>query len=226
MTPALVSPTRNSRSRAQTWKNTIENQHFFAHVVPEASWFFKNGHLATDVPKKVEKTSSGNITSENSVHPYRNCGSGGSCGMISKLFPVRCFSKILTIWSPRSKSFVCRVLPTQIDENRCTIVQNRWNSMHFISKTTIWLRTSPKKSKKRQAKTLLLQIRCTPIALPAPRPEPLIFRVPPLCLIFDPKPIIPLRTSLKKSKKRQAKTSLLKIRCTPIALAALAALAA
>ena len=119
----------------------------------------------------------------------------------------------------RSKSF-------KIDENRCTVVQNRWNSIHFISKTTIPLRRSPKKSKKRQAKTLLLQIRCTPIALPAPRPEPLIFRVPPLCLIFDPKPIIPLRTSLKKSKKRQAKTSLLKIRCTPIALAALAALAA
>ena len=94
------------------------------------------------------------------------------------------------------------------------------------SKPIIPLRTSPKKSKKRQAKTLLLQIRCTPIALPAPRPEPLIFRVPPLCLIFDPKPIIPLRTSLKKSKKRQAKTSLLKIRCTPIALAALAALVA
>ena len=69
------------------------------------------------------------------------------------------------------------------------------------SKPIIPLRTSPKKSKKRQAKTLLLQIRCTPIALPAPRPEPLIFRVPPLCLIFDKKPIIPLRTSLKKSKK-------------------------
>ena len=119
-----------------------------------------------------------------------------------------------------------RVFSSNIDGNRCTVVQNRWNSIHFISNTTIPLRRSPNKSKKRQAKTLLLQIRCTPIALPAPRPEPLIFRVPPLCLIFDPKPIIPLRTSFKKSKKRQAKTSLLKIRCTPIALAALAALAA
>ena len=37
------------------------------------------------------------------------------------------------------------------------------------------------------------------------------------------KPIIPLRTYPKKSKKRQAKTLLLKIRNTPIALAALAA---
>ena len=64
------------------------------------------------------------------------------------------------------------------------------------------------------------------IALAAPRPELLISGVPPLCLIFDPKPIIPLRVSLKKSKKRQAKTLLLKIRCTPMALAALAALAA
>ena len=33
----------------------IENQNIFAHVAPEASCFFKNGHLATDVPKKVEK---------------------------------------------------------------------------------------------------------------------------------------------------------------------------
>ena len=33
------------------------------------------------------------------------------------------------------------------------------------------------------------------------RPEPLISGLPPLCLIFDPKPIVPLRTSLKKSKK-------------------------
>ena len=74
----------------------------------------------------------------------------------------------------RQKTLYCRVFCSTIDEHRCTVVQNRWNSMHFISKTTSWLRTSPKKSKKRQAKTQLLQIRSTPIALPAPRPDLLI----------------------------------------------------
>ena len=38
VTLALVSPTRNSRSRAQTCIFIIDNQHFFAHVAPEASW--------------------------------------------------------------------------------------------------------------------------------------------------------------------------------------------
>ena len=38
VTLALVSPTRNSRSRAQTCIFTIENQHLFAHVAPGASW--------------------------------------------------------------------------------------------------------------------------------------------------------------------------------------------
>ena len=41
--------------------------------------------------------------------------------------------------------------------------------------------------------------------------------------IFDQKPIIPFVAVPKKSKKRQAKTPLLKIRSTPIALAALPA---
>ena len=140
------------------------------------------------------------------MRPYRTCGSSGGIFFFLK------FPKI------DQKPFI----PLRTSPKKSKKRQARTR----FSKTAIPLRTSPKKSKKRQAKTLLLQIRCTPIALPAPRPEPLIFRVPPLCLIFDPKPIIPLRTSLKKSKKRQAKTSLLKIRCTPIALAALAALAA
>ena len=47
--------------------------------------------------------------------------------------------------------------------------------------------------------------------------------VPPLCQFCLLKPIIPLRAVPKKSKKRQAKTLLLKIRSTPIALAALPA---
>ena len=38
MTPALVSPTRNSRSRAQTSIFPIENQHFLLQIAPEASW--------------------------------------------------------------------------------------------------------------------------------------------------------------------------------------------
>ena len=140
------------------------------------------------------------------MRPYRTCGlSGGFCFFVN-------FPKFVKL----------RFIPLRTSPKK----SKKRQAITRFSKTVIPLRTSPKKSKKRQAKTLLLQIRCTPIALPAPRPEPLIFRVPPLCLIFDQKPIIPLRTSLKKSKKRQAKTSLLKIRCTPIALAALAALAA
>ena len=38
VTLALVSPTRNSRSRAQTSIFTIENQHFLVQMAPEASW--------------------------------------------------------------------------------------------------------------------------------------------------------------------------------------------
>ena len=163
-------------------------------------------HSVRSCPKKVEKTSSDNTTFKNSVRPYRTCGLSGG------IFFFVNFPKFVKI------PFIPLRTSPKKSKKRQAITR--------FSKTAIPLRRSPKKSKKRQAKTLLLQIRCTPIALPAPRPEPLIFRVPPLCLIFDPKPIIPLRTSLKKSKKRQAKTSLLKIRCTPIALAALAALAA
>ena len=47
--------------------------------------------------------------------------------------------------------------------------------------------------------------------------------VPPLRQFSFLKPIIPLRAVPKKSKKRQAKTLLWKIRSTPIALAALPA---
>ena len=38
VTLALVSPTRNSRSRAQTSIFTIENQHFVIQIALEASW--------------------------------------------------------------------------------------------------------------------------------------------------------------------------------------------
>ena len=38
VTLALVSPRRNSRSRAQTSIFTIENQHFLVQMAPEASW--------------------------------------------------------------------------------------------------------------------------------------------------------------------------------------------
>ena len=107
-----------------------------------------------------------------------------------------------------------------------------------------------KKSKKRKAKTLLLQNRSTPIAL-AVRPAGFFllwfsnFRsktyhsvrgypkkvektssentVPPLCQFSFLKLIVPLRAIPKKSKKRQPKTPLLTIRSTPIALAALPA---
>ena len=38
VTPAVVSPRRDSRSRAQTSIFIIENQHFLVQMVPEASW--------------------------------------------------------------------------------------------------------------------------------------------------------------------------------------------
>ena len=38
VTLALVSPRRNSRSRAQTSIFTIENQHFLVQMAPQASW--------------------------------------------------------------------------------------------------------------------------------------------------------------------------------------------
>ena len=38
VTPAVVSPRRNSRSRAQTSIFTIENQPFLTQMVPGASW--------------------------------------------------------------------------------------------------------------------------------------------------------------------------------------------
>ena len=81
-------------------------------------------HLAADVPKKVEKTSSENITFENSEHPYRTSG-------------------------PSAASF------------------DFLRSLFFDQKLIIPLRTSPKKSKKRQAKNILLQKSNTPIALAA-----------------------------------------------------------
>ena len=96
------------------------------------------------------------------------------------------------------KSIKTVVLSCKINGTRCILYQQQ--PLGYGRPQT--------SQQKRQAKTLLLQNRCTPIALPAPRPELLISGVPPLCLIFDPKPIIPLRTSPEKSKTRQAKTSL------------------
>ena len=81
-------------------------------------------HLAADVPKKVEKTSSENITFVNSEHPYRTSG-------------------------PSAASF------------------DFLRSLFFDQKPIIPLRTSPKKSKQRQAKNILLQKSNTPIALAA-----------------------------------------------------------
>ena len=57
----------------------------------------------------------------------------------------------------------------------------------FVLKPIIPLRTSPKKSKKRQAETLLLKIRSTPIALAALPADFSIFAVPPLCSNFRSK---------------------------------------
>ena len=59
-----------------------------------------------------------------------------------------------------------------------------------FSKKCIWLRAVPKKSKKRQAKTLLLKIRSTPIALAALPADFSIFSVPPLCQFSFEKPMI------------------------------------
>ena len=84
----------------------------------------------------------------------------------------------------------------------------------------------PKKVEKTSSENTTFENSMRPYRTCGHRPEPLISGLPPLCLIYDPKPIVPLRTSLKKSKKRQAKTLLSKIRCARIALAALAALAA
>ena len=52
VTPALVSPTRNRWSRAQTWKNTIENKHFFVKIAPEASWFPQKRSFGYGRPQK------------------------------------------------------------------------------------------------------------------------------------------------------------------------------
>ena len=99
-----------------------------------------------------------------------------------------------------------------------------------LLKLCIPLRTSPKKSKTRQAIILLLKIRSTPIALAALPADffssgssPRLRRQFLPYVIFVLKTCIPLRTSPKKSKKPQAKILLLKFRSTSIALAALPA---
>ena len=55
VTPALVSPTRNRCPRAQTWKNTIENQYFLVESFPEARWFFQNLSFRCGRPPKSRK---------------------------------------------------------------------------------------------------------------------------------------------------------------------------
>ena len=110
----------------------------------------------------------------------------------------------------------------------------------FALKTCIPFVAVLKKSKKRQAKTSLLKIRSTPIALAALPADFSIFAVPPPCCnlrsktdhsvagcpkkvektssenttlsFFVLKPIIPLRAVPKKSKKRQAITPLFHFR--------------
>ena len=95
------------------------------------------------------------------------------CG---RLFHLSCKNRYLRFRRTRNdrKTQCFSIFFVNIDENRCTVVQNQWNSMYFISKTVIPLRRSLKKSKKRQAKTQLLQIRSTPIALAASLPDLLI----------------------------------------------------
>ena len=59
-----------------------------------------------------------------------------------------------------------------------------------LSKVGVSFRAVLKKSKKRQAKTLLLKIRSTPIALAALPADFSIFSVPPLCQFSFEKPMI------------------------------------
>ena len=124
----------------------------------------ENLHSVRGCPKKVEKTSSEHTTFEISEHPYRTCGSS-----VYISIEIACLSiPIPYVYSSLRAECIrklVRFLPYVI----------------FALKTCILFGAVPKKSKKRQAKTLLLKIRSTPIALAALPADFSIFSVPPLC---------------------------------------------
>ena len=93
----------------------------------------------------------------------------------------------------------------------------------FALKSRRFVRSCPKKVEKTSSENTTFENSEHPYRTCGSPGGLFLFSVPPLrqfCLL---KPIIPLRAVPKKSKKRQAKTLLLKIRSTPIALAALPA---
>ena len=70
------------------------------------------------------------------MRPYRTCGSGGSCGIIFKLFSARCFLQKYGRSDPlaqnRWKSLYCRSKSMKIDKKRCTIVFFPQKSMKIV----------------------------------------------------------------------------------------------
>ena len=70
------------------------------------------------------------------MHPYRTCGSGGSCGIFFILFSARCFFQKYGRSDPlaqnRWKSLYCRSKSMEIDKKRCTVVFSVQKSMKIV----------------------------------------------------------------------------------------------
>ena len=70
------------------------------------------------------------------MRPYRICGSGGSCGIIFKLFSARCFLQKYGRSDPlaqnRWKSLYYRSKSMEIDKKRCTVVLFLQKSMKIV----------------------------------------------------------------------------------------------
>ena len=159
-------------------------------MVPEASWFSKNCHLATDVPRKVEKTSS-DITTFSFSSWNRSFRCGRPLKSRKNVKRKHCFWKF---GAPLSHLRLFRLIFLSLRFLPYVI---------FALKTCIPFVAVPKKSKKRQAKTSLLKIRSTPIALaalPVDLSSFLIFQFSIKNLSFR------CGLSQQNRKKRQAKT--------------------
>ena len=88
----------------------------------------------------------------------------------------------LSLFSLRSSLYPYSLLVYSSLRAECTRLRARFlPCVIFALKTCISFGAIPKKSKKRQAKTLLLKIQSTPIALAALAADLSSFSVPPLC---------------------------------------------
>ena len=119
------------------------------------------------------------------MRPYRTCGSSGG------FFFFLNFPKIDQI------PFI--PLRTSPKKSKKTSSENTFfKNSHSVADV-------PKKVEKTSSENTTFENSMRPYRTCGHRPEPLISGLPPLCLIYDPKPIVPLRTSLKKSKKTPSK---------------------